>query len=208
MIKKYTNKEYADKAVKANKAGQYLYVYVYEKEVEGEQEEYGELLIAPVNYYICFEANYTRGEVNPHYEDDRIREAKDLKFTENDSKANAYLEQTFIIPIGDPPALCQFIYNEKTERNLSSSALGFITGQYTEKEWTDEQGLTVFLTAEDVTKIFLVFNVFANAVWARWGMYKQTIKVAETYEEVQAIEIDYTDIDPNGLVQQLGLIEE
>ena len=129
--------------------------------------------------------------VNPDYEAEQLKKAKELKLNENDFKANNALNRTFTVLIGEEKTPCEFIYNEKTERNLNSSAIGFLAGQYETKQWTDEQGITVDLTAEDVAAVLLTFNEFANAIWAKWGNYKQEIEQAETAEELENIVIDY-----------------
>ena len=130
--------------------------------------------------------------VNPDYEQEQLIKAKTLKLKENDDKANTALNHTFTIPVGKDRTLCEFIYNEKTERNLNSSAIGFLAGQFETKQWTDEQGTTVELTAEDVATVLLTFNDFANAIWAKWGDYYKEIEQAETLEEVETINISYT----------------
>lgn len=37
-----------------------------------------ELAIEPKGYYICFQDNYTNGEINPHYEDEKAQEKENL----------------------------------------------------------------------------------------------------------------------------------
>ena len=37
-----------------------------------------ELAIEPKGYYICFKDNYTNGEINPHYEDEKAQEEENL----------------------------------------------------------------------------------------------------------------------------------
>lgn len=123
---------------------------------------------------------------------ERFESAKSNKYLENTNKANEYLKHTFVINVGKDKTPCHFIYDEKTERNLNSSALGFITEQYTEKQWTDEEGLTVFITAEDVATVLLTFNEFANAVWDKWGKYKQQIDEATKIEDIEKITIDFS----------------
>ena len=126
-----------------------------------------------------------------NYKQKQFQKLKAEKLNENDFKANNALNHTFTVLIGEEKTPCEFIYNEKTERNLNSSAIGFLAGQYETKQWTDEQGITVDLTAEDVAAVLLTFNEFANAIWAKWGNYKQEIEQAETAEELDAIVINY-----------------
>lgn len=148
--------------------------------------------------------------VNPDYEQEQLEKAKNLKLQENDDKANTALNHTFTIPVGEERMLCEFIYNEKTERNLNSSAIGFLAGQFETKQWTDEQGTTVELTAEDVATVLLTFNDFANAIWAKWGDYYKEIELAETLEEAEAINISYTgeESEENLIAEEPEITEE
>jgi len=134
--------------------------------------------------------------INPDYEQQHFEQVKALKLKENDEKVNIALIKTFTIEVGEDKTPCEFIYNEKTERNLNSSAIGFLAGQYEAKQWTDEQGITVNLSAEDVAAVLLTFNDFANAIWDKWGNYKQQIEQCETAEEVEEIVINYGDEEP------------
>lgn len=152
----------------------------------------------------CYVTDYAVVETSDNYifyrgkyitEEEAIIQIRIDKHSKNDYLANEILPQTFTIQVGTDKTPCQFIYNEKTERNLNSSALGFITKQYETKDWTDEQGITVQLTAEDVATILLTFNTFANGVWAKWGEYKQQIENAQTIEEINNINLDYTEFN-------------
>lgn len=127
----------------------------------------------------------------PEYIAEKFKIKQDEKLAENDFIANKTLNNIFTIEVGENKTPCKFLYDEKTERNLTSSALGFITGQYETKQWTDEQGITVNLTAEDIETVLLTFNEFANNVWAMWGNFKQQIENAETVEELNGIELNY-----------------
>lgn len=146
--------------------------------------------------------------INPDYEQEQLEKAKTLKLKENDDKANKALNHTFTIPVGEDRVPCEFIYNEKTERNLNSSAIGFLAGQFETKQWTDEQGTTVELTAEDVATVLLTFNDFANAIWAKWGDYYKEIEQAETLEELENIVIDYGEEEIKETVEELEATEE
>lgn len=131
-------------------------------------------------------------------EEDYFEEAKEKKHNENTLKANRHLIKSFIVEVGEDNTPCEFIYNPKTESNLNSAALLILSGQAETKKWTDEQGITVFLRREDIVKIGRVFEVFADAVWAKWGDYKAEIDAAATIEEIESIIIDYEDIEVNG----------
>ena len=132
-------------------------------------------------------------------EEQLLAEAKEAKLAENDEKANAYLHRTITIEIGKDNTPFEFYFDKegKTERNLNSAALGFLAQLYETKEWTDEQGITAQLTAEDITKVLLTFNDFANALWAKWGVYKQQIINCKTKEEVNAIIISFNTEENN-----------
>lgn len=89
MIKNYTINEYAEKAVEANSSNKQLYILVTPTEFEKENPIYDEngelisteiekytkdvatLIIAEPNYYICYQDNYTYGEINENLETEK-----------------------------------------------------------------------------------------------------------------------------------------
>ena len=79
MKKLYTNSEYAQACISANATGEKVYIKVYSEPEESEL--LASILIAPDDYYICYEDNYTDGTVNPSYE----QEAAEKRRSELDS---------------------------------------------------------------------------------------------------------------------------
>lgn len=80
MIKNYTEKDYADKAVEANNKGLSLYILVTPTEYTGEDEQgqpftYTEdvatLVLAEAGYYITYNGNYTDGTINENLEQEK-----------------------------------------------------------------------------------------------------------------------------------------
>ena len=143
--------------------------------------------------YVPDENNWTRMEAWGKTTEEIFADNKVAKLAENTTLANWALYQTFDIAVGpeEDQIVCQFIYDEKTERNLNSAAVMIISGTIETKEWTDEQGITVQLSADDIVKIGMTFDAFANATWAKWGAYKQAIDAATTQAELDAIELIY-----------------
>ena len=97
MIKNYTNKEYASKAVEANSKGLSLYILITPTEFTGEDEQgqsykYTEdvatLVLAKTGYYVTYNGNYTDGTINESLEEEKAeQETKrilELKITKND----------------------------------------------------------------------------------------------------------------------------
>ena len=125
----------------------------------------------------------------------QVEKKRKEKNEENDLKVHLCLEKTFEVEVSDHNVKCTFVYNKDTKDDLNSSALGFITGTISKKQWTDEDGNTVFLTQEDVANVLLIFNAFGNAVWDKWGIYKKQIEEAATISDLENIEITYDNIN-------------
>lgn len=85
MIKNYTDKDYADKAVEANSKGLSLYILVTPTEFTGEDEQgqpikYTEdvatLVLAETGYYITYNGNYTDGTINENLEQEKAKKMR------------------------------------------------------------------------------------------------------------------------------------
>lgn len=86
MIKNYTDKDYADKAVEANSKGLSLYILVTPTEFTDEDEQgnpftYTEdvatLVLAETGYYVTYNGNYTDGTINENLEQEKINKRKE-----------------------------------------------------------------------------------------------------------------------------------
>lgn len=102
-----------------------------------------ELVIEPKGYYICFKDNYTNGEINPYYEDDKAQKERErlslLSMTKREMFLGLY-QAKGITPdilksqIADPQALIEFEYANDYYRgnpliDVIGGQLGFTTEQ-------------------------------------------------------------------------------
>lgn len=131
--------------------------------------------------------------LNPEWSQIQFKKLKKQKTEENETEVYQVLPKVFKIKVGQEQTECHFIYNKDTQDDLNSAAIGFLSGEIEQKQWTDEQGITVQLSAEDVQTIFMTFRSVVDAIWEKWGSYKQAINSAKTLAELQEISIDYSE---------------
>lgn len=129
--------------------------------------------------------------VNPDYDEMFLKRKRQEKTSQNETLAKEHLLHEIIIPVTEDEILCTFIYNEQTERNLNSASLMLLAGVIETKQWTDENGITVMLTKDDIIKIGTMFNLYADKTWKLWGDYEEQIREAQTVEEIEAIDLNY-----------------
>lgn len=102
-----------------------------------------ELVTEPEGYYICFKDNYTNGEINPYYEDEKVQKERErlnlISMTKREMFLGLY-QAKGITPndlkrqIVDPAALIEFEYANDYYRgnpliNIIGTQLGFTTEQ-------------------------------------------------------------------------------
>lgn len=142
MEKLFTDKEYAQKAIEANYSGQKLYIYVHSIEEEEKTKDIAELIIAPDNYYICYQKNYTDCTINPNYEQEEAQKAKEriakLSLTKREVFLALYHAKN-ITPdmlkaqIQSPEALIEFEYaNDYYRGNPLIDTIGSMLGYTSE----------------------------------------------------------------------------
>lgn len=134
----------------------------------------------------------------PEWIANHLREVKETKMKEALDGAKSFIENE---------ACYQFDENnsiEATDGNigkLTAYALGFSTGAMQEVQWTSKEDNVITLDVDDLNRILIGIGAIQSFVWnIQYIQYKQMIETATTAEEVEAIEIIYTDIIPN--VQQ------
>lgn len=130
----------------------------------------------------------------------KLAEAKEAKYEEANKGAKKYLE--------NGEALFEFEegkHIEATDGNiakLTAYALAYVTGQLQPSEyvvWNTKEDETVELTSEQVAYIVKGLGFVQASVWSvQFPAYVQAIEVAETVEEVEAIEIVYYSEKPIG----------
>lgn len=134
--------------------------------------------------------------LNPNYEEEKIAELKQAKYTEANKKAFEYLES------GE--AVYEFEESksiEATDGNIAKLGLAlvnFIIQQdYTSTiEWNTKENENVQLNAEALQGIVAGLQGIQANVWTvKFPAYNEQIANAQTIEEVQAIVIDYGAIE-------------
>ena len=135
---------------------------------------------------------------NPDYAEIKLEKAKVAKYEEANNGAREFIES------GN--ALFEFDegkHVEATDGNIgkfTAYALAYVTGQLQPEDtvvWNTKEDENVELDQEAVVTILNGLGQVQANIWAvKFATYAQAIKEAETVEEVEAIEIDYT-IDPS-----------
>jgi hypothetical protein len=135
---------------------------------------------------------------NPDYEEIKLEKAKAAKYEEANTGAKEF--------IANGNALFEFDegkHVEATDGNIgkfTAYALAYVTGKLQPEDtvvWNTKEDENVELDQEAVVTILDGMGQAQATVWAvKYATYAAAIKAAETVEEVEAIEIDYT-IDPS-----------
>ena len=130
----------------------------------------------------------------PEWIANHLREVKETKMKEALDGAKSFIENE---------ACYQFDENnsiEATDGNigkLTAYALGFSTGAMQEVQWTSKEDNVLTLDPDDLNRILIGIGAIQSFVWnVQYIQYKQMIETATTAEEVEAIEIVYTDEIP------------
>ena len=136
--------------------------------------------------------------LNPNYDAEQLAKAKQAKYDEANHGAADY--------IASGNALFEFDTDkhiEATDGNIgkfSAYALGYVTGQLQPEDtvvWNTKEDETVLLTADQVSAILSGLGQVQAEVWAvKFPYYLQLLEAATTVEEVNAIEIDYSQEIP------------
>jgi len=179
MIKNYTDTEYADKAIQANREGKYLYVYTHEDEAD--------LLIADYDYYVCYKDNWTDGTINPEFESSRINGLRAKLTKENTVKAKSAVESGYVTYKN-----AQFETNSQTVGDLTAAMLLMQSSGMETYSWLSKDDKVVELALEDFGILGGLIAGFKAHIWnEEYLTYKNQIESAETYEELQNIVITY-----------------
>lgn len=208
MIKKYTDREYADKACEANKLGKQLYIYTHEKEIEETKtivevdddgnpiekeitetttQEVAELLIADVNYYVCYESNYTDGTINPDFEANRIAKLKAQLNELNTQGAKSAVENGSVTFKN-----AQFETNAQTVGDLTATMLLMQSSGIASYDWLSKDDKIVSLSVSDFATLGGIIAGYKAHIWNEEYLgYKEQIEAAKTYEELKDIDIQY-----------------
>lgn len=131
--------------------------------------------------------------LNPDFEEQELKKAKEAKYEEANIKANMYLQS------GE--ALFEFQPNkhiEATDGNIAKLGLSLAEFLFEQDmtstiDWNTKEDETVQLNALDLKAIVSGLKNIQTVVWTvKYPRYLEEINKAETVEEVKNIEIDYT----------------
>lgn len=118
----------------------------------------------------------------------QLHKAKELKYAENDSKAeSARTSKTFTLVLQN--LSCDFDTQYKTQTDLLTAFAVCSSGE-TYEGWVCNNGTVINLTMQDLIEIQNKFKELSN-VYPVWNHYKDLIDSASTKEEVDNIVIDY-----------------
>ena len=127
-------------------------------------------------------------------QEELLEQAKQAKYKEANAKANEFLQS------GE--ALYEFEegkHIEATDGNIAKMtayALAYVTGQLQPEDtviWNTKEDETVNLNQQQIVQILQGLGQVQAIVWSeKYPAYIKAIDEAQTLEEVEAIEIDYT----------------
>ena len=127
----------------------------------------------------------------PEYIEEQLNIAKTNKYNEINNGARIYLESgeaLFEIEEGK--------HIEATDGNiakLSAYALSFMTGVQSEVYWNTKEDETIALTQEQLTQALMGLGEVQATVWnVKFPYYLKQLENAQTVEEVNAINVDYS----------------
>ena len=139
--------------------------------------------------------------LNPNFEEEELQKAKDKKYNEAGLKAKAYLES------GE--AVFSFKKNEETYRieatdgniakiGLKTTALLLAQDYDTTFPWNTKEDINIEINALEGKAIGEGLGLIQDIIWTiRYPLYLSEIERAQTVEEVEAIEIDYSKEEPD-----------
>lgn len=162
---------------------------VQKTEMTTVQKEYGELVIAPDGYYVCYRDNLTDGTKTADYEENQLARAKDLKNAENTAKAKQTIENGFVVYKN-----AEFETNAQTVGDLTATMLMLQQQQGKSVQWLSKDDKVVELSALDIGTLGGLIAEFKSDVWnEKYLFFKMLISQAETVEDVMGIQIDYAE---------------
>ena len=118
-----------------------------------------------------------------------LLEEKNKKYEENQKALDkARTSHVFTVTLQNQE--CEFDTTDKTQADLNSAAISASMGQ--PWLWTTNNRITLSLTTEDIQIISLAYMQSVNADIAKWTEFEEQIEQAQTVDEVNNINLDYT----------------
>lgn len=179
----YTAKEYSQMAITANEQGKLLYVMV-DKETNDET-----LVIAEAGYYVTEpNSNRTYGEINKEFDDIKIAEAKENKINMALIQAKVAIAEGYV-KLADG---IEIETNSSTVADLNNALLVMKAQGLETYVWIDRNDCAVELSEAEMTDIIVQISLIKSYIWSTYHTILAQINKAQTVEEINAIEVDYS----------------
>lgn len=179
----YTAKEYSQMAITANEQGKLLYVMV-NKETNDET-----LVIADAGYYVTEpNSNRTYGEINKEFDNMKIAEAKENKINVALIQAKVAISEGYV-KLADG---IEIETNSATVADLNNALVVMNAQGLDTYTWIDRNDCAVELTESELTDVIVQIGLIKKYVWSTYHSILSQIAEAKTFEEIDAIEIDYS----------------
>lgn len=125
---------------------------------------------------------------NPEWDSINLAKHKEAKFTENLTKANAAINDGYVV-FKD----AQFETNAQTVGDLTATMLMMQIGEIESWSWLSRDDKVVELSIADFITLGNLIAAYKNVVWnEKYITYKAAIEKAKTAEKVDKIVIDYS----------------
>ena len=137
-------------------------------------------------YYIIEDGKLVK---NPHYDEQKLEQAKDEKLKETLLKANLFIENEACYQFDSANRI------EATDGNIgkfTAYALGFTAGTFEEVSWTSKEDNVIVLNQEECFTILTGLGEIQASVWnEQYIDFKTAILAAQTLKELEEIEVKY-----------------
>ena len=143
------------------------------------------------------------------YRQEKLQQAKEIKLKEILKKAYEYENQTGLVSFDGrvSEAETQVLHTELfNQGKFFQMVIGFSQGVLTgDQLYNTKEDINVSINAEEAQAIYFAIKNATEKLWTvDYLYYKNLIEQAETVEDVESVEVDYTV----GYVKDTGNIEE
>ena len=129
----------------------------------------------------------------PEYIAEKLAKAKTEKIAETETKLDEK-RYNFVLTVTLQDKECVFDTNKKTQDDLQTAAI-FTSNGGVYPNWVTNNGITLDLTAEDIRTVFNAIFPLVSPLYTKQLQYIEQIEQAETLEELNAIIIDYNEVN-------------
>ena len=143
------------------------------------------------------------------YQQEKLKQAKEIKFKEILEKAYEYENKTGLVSFDGrvSETETQILHTELfNQGKFFQMVIGFTQGVLTgDQLYNAKEDINVLINSEEAQAIYFAIKNATEKLWTvDYLYYKKLIEQAETVEDVEAVEIDYTV----GYMEDTGNIEE